>query len=274
MKEQLISIVLPTYNRAKLLPRAVYSVFEQTWENWELLIVDDASDDDTGEVCKQFRQEDERVRYIKLPENLGPAGARNRGIAQAKGDFIAFLDSDDEWLPTKLDQQMRAMKPEDALCYCNYEYYDEEEYLLGVCPPRDIAPILKSGKMLSQLLIMNMIGTPTILVRKACIEEVGAFNEDLTCLEDYEFVLRIAEKYPIAYVDDDLMMAHASKDGVSGNVEGYFQTLIYIFRKYYTVLKQEDQVDYMRNRILEKADAFDRREEMEERITQALADMK
>ena len=105
MSKPYVSIILPTYNRANQLPRAIYSVLNQTYENFELIIVDDASKDDTEAIVSQIN--DPRISYIKNQHNCGAAGARNVGIKNARYDFIAFQDSDDEWMPEKLAKQLK-----------------------------------------------------------------------------------------------------------------------------------------------------------------------
>src|SRR5690348_1065740 len=104
-----VSVILPTYNRASLISRAIRSVLNQTFTDWELLIVDDGSTDATEQLIRS-RSADSRIRYMKLPQNVGMCNARNHGIALARGEFIAFLDSDDEWLPTKLEKQLAVFR--------------------------------------------------------------------------------------------------------------------------------------------------------------------
>ena len=116
-----VSIIIPTYNREQLLGRAIKSVLAQTYQDFELIIVDDGSTDNTERLVKSFNSE--KTRYIRHRKNKGPAAARNTGIRSAKGDYIAFQDSDDEWMPEKLEKQMRAFTtapPEVGVVYTSY----------------------------------------------------------------------------------------------------------------------------------------------------------
>ncbi|HII60985.1 glycosyltransferase family 2 protein [Pyrococcus horikoshii] len=109
MEKGLVSVVLPTYNRAKVLPRAIESVLNQTYTNIELIIVDDGSRDNTKEIIREFQSQDERIVYLRNKRNLGANAARNIGIMHSTGEFIAFMDSDDMWLPWKLERQIKIM---------------------------------------------------------------------------------------------------------------------------------------------------------------------
>lgn len=105
----LISIIMPTYNAADFIETALNSIQQQTYKNWELLITDDCSTDNTSIIIKQWQQKDNRIKYLRTPNNEGPAGARNISIKNSKGQYLAFLDSDDEWTPTKLSDQLTFM---------------------------------------------------------------------------------------------------------------------------------------------------------------------
>ena len=105
-KNPTVSIIIPTYNRAHLIGRAIQSVLNQTYQNFEIIVVDDGSTDNTEEMIKEFQKHDKRIKYIRHEKNRGGAAARNTGIKVARGEYIAFQDSDDEWLPEKLEKQM------------------------------------------------------------------------------------------------------------------------------------------------------------------------
>lgn len=130
--DQLVSIIMPSYNTGRYIAQSIQSVLAQTYENWELWIVDDASDDNTDEVVAPFLT-DTRIHYIKLPHNSGAAVARNRALREAGGRWIAFLDSDDLWRPEKLEKQLAFMKNKGyAFSYTAYAQIDEESYPSGV----------------------------------------------------------------------------------------------------------------------------------------------
>lgn len=221
------SIIIPTYNRANVIENSIRSVLNQSYTEYELLVVDDGSTDDTESVIESFQ--DERIRYIKLPENKGVAAARNEGIRQAKYDYIAFQDSDDYWKENKLEKQMAFLTkhPEIALLYCPYECKKADGSAIIV--PNDSIPMSeKQGNIYEYMLRRNTIGTPSVLLRKECLENSGIFNENLTCLEDWEFFLRISKNYEVAFQNEVLVYVNLSSDGVSHNVSGYYEARCYM----------------------------------------------
>ncbi len=218
-----VSIVLPTYNRANSILRAVESVLSQTYPEFELLIIDDGSTDNTGQVISEIR--DERVRYFEQPVNRGVSAARNEGIRLAAYDYIAFQDSDDFWLPDKLEKQMKVFteKPEAGLVYCTLEGTRADGTRI-VMPSPSMPMADKAGNIYERLLKGNIIGAPAAVVRRACLEKVGIFDETLQCLEDWELFLRIAKEYEIGFVEEALLLADIHDGGVSSHVGGYFHT--------------------------------------------------
>lgn len=123
----MVSVIMPAFNAAEYITETIFSVQRQTHEEWELLVVDDASTDNTSEVVTALQKEDERIKYYSLPANQGAGFARNIGIKAATGDFIAFLDADDLWKPEKLEKQLRLMQEEHVdVCYSSYELIDKE----------------------------------------------------------------------------------------------------------------------------------------------------
>ena len=132
MKEDLVSIVTPTYNCGKFITETIESVIGQTYKNWEMIIVDDCSKDNTQEIVKKYLKNDKRIKYIKFEKNQGAAIARNTAIREAKGRYIAFLDSDDLWSKDKLEKQINFMKKNSYSFTCTaYEQIDENNNLLN-----------------------------------------------------------------------------------------------------------------------------------------------
>ena len=209
-----VSIVMPTYNRGENLLQTIPKILNQTYENFELIVVDDGSTDNTSEVMGVFS--DERIKYIKLEENSGQSKARNVGIENATYNFIAFADSDDFWTEKKLEVQMsRFLKEsESGFCYCAYTYHDENDKELTV-PRKNIARVRKEGYIYPELLRRNMVGTPSLIVKKECIATVGGFNEEIDCLEDWEFVLRLARNYQASFCPEELFDVFEKTDRVS-----------------------------------------------------------
>ena len=163
---QKVSVIIPTYNREKLVPRAIQSVLDQTWQDLELIVVDDGSTDRTEQVVSGFT--DDRIRYVRLDKNSGVSHARNIGIESAQCEYIAFQDSDDEWLPEKLEKQMQVMlqAPETVgMVYCRMEGNDQDDER-WICPRQDQEADELQGDMLLPLMIQNVVGTPAMLIRR------------------------------------------------------------------------------------------------------------
>lgn len=209
-----VSIVLPTYNRGDMLVNTLPKILNQTYENFELLIVDDGSTDNTKEVLKLFA--DDRIKYIELEQNGGQSKARNIGIQNASYNYIAFADSDDFWNETKLEVQMDRLLREFAsgFCYCAYTYHREDESEL-VVPRKNIAKVRKEGYIYPELLRRNLVGAPSLVVKKECIDTIGGFNEALDCLEDWEFALRLARNYHASFCPEVLFDVYENSDQVS-----------------------------------------------------------
>lgn len=251
-----VSIILPTYNRAHLLERSVRSILNQTYEDFELLIVDDGSTDNTRAVVERFA--DSRIRYIFCKKNGGVAKARNIGITEARYDYIAFQDSDDEWHLDKLEKQMKVMQEastDTGLVYCEY-HYNGLNGIEDICPKREIPLEQKSGNIFRQLLAGNMIGTPVMLVKRECFDKVGKFNENFPCMEDYELVLRIAREYRIEFIPEILVEVYANYESVTNNLEGFLTTKCILAGAYKKELLEFGMFDVVVGNIIEKAEEF------------------
>lgn len=203
-QSDLVSVIIPTHNRAGLLPRAIRSVLAQTYANLECIIVDDASTDNTPQVVRQFA--DERLVYLRHETNRHVSAARNTGLAQAKGDFIAFLDDDDEWLPTKLEKQISLLQqalPSVGLIHCWMDYYNSKGELVKAHHPTS------RGNVFARLLAAHSIGgTPTFLIRREVLETVGGFDESLPVGNDHDFACRISHHYEVDVVPEALVRVY------------------------------------------------------------------
>lgn len=248
-----VSIIIPTYNRADVIANSIQSILDQTYKQYELLIVDDGSTDDTASVIESLYNE--RIRYIKLPENKGVAAARNEGIRQAKYDYIAFQDSDDYWHKDKLEKQMDFLTkhPEIALLYCPYECQKNDGSVI-IVPNNDIPLSEKQGNIYEYMLRRNTIGTPSVLLRKEALDKSGYFNETLTCLEDWELFLRISKHCEIAFLDEVLLNVNLSTDGVSHNISGYYEARCYMIATHKNALLNYGIFSDIVKEILESAE--------------------
>src|SRR5688572_6318984 len=196
----LVSVVIATYNMARFLPLALRSALGQSYENIEVLVIDDGSQDDTRAVMEPFRS-DRRVRYV-FRQNGGQASAKNHGIRQAQGEYVAFLDADDMWVPDKLERQMPLFlrSPAVGIVYSRFGYIDEAGRDLRI---EDCE--LFRGRVSGALLIRNFIGFGTSVVRKECFDRLGGFDESIGMGIDYDLWLRYSTQYEFDYVDRPLL---------------------------------------------------------------------
>ncbi len=208
----LVSVVLPTYNRAHSIFRAIDSVLKQTFTNFELIVVDDGSSDQTKSIINAFN--DPRLSYIQHKHNKGVSAARNTGIKLSKGKWIAFQDSDDEWYPQKLEKKLAAAEKLDgkiAVIYCAYhKVYPRKRYVIP-----DYKEKKKEGDLYQELLMGNFIGTPTIFVPRECFNRVGMFDADFTTFEDWDIWLRLARHYKFQFIAEPLLVSYYTPYGVN-----------------------------------------------------------
>lgn len=186
----LVTVVIPTYKRAWLVPRAIESVRRQTYQNVEILVVDDGSADDTEKVVKSIA--DERVKYLRHDVNRGLPAARNTGIRAARGDYVAFLDDDDEWREDKLVKQVEAITKYDAVF--------AGALINGRYPKRHHSAEVTQHDLRRG----NNFAPSTLLVRTAVIRDVG-FDETLRMGEDWDAYIRLAQTYRVGYVNEPLL---------------------------------------------------------------------
>ena len=198
-----VSVVLATYNQAHWLAETIESVRAQTYADWELVVADDGSTDDTAAVVTRFAR-DHRIRCI-AGAHAERAAARNRAIAASTGELVAFLDADDTWHPEKLARQVAALAaaPEAGACYAVARFVDGSGRPLDVRKP----PRALSGLIFPRLVRGNFIILASMMVRRRCLEAVGAFDATLPVFgcEDWDLWLRLARRYAIVAVDEELV---------------------------------------------------------------------
>ena len=225
MKESLITVIIPTYNRAYCIKKSIDSVLSQTYENIELIIVNDGSTDNTDDVVGSYS--DSRIRYIKFEKNEGVSKARNEGIKLAEGEYIAFHDSDDVCHSDRLEKQLRLMEkiPECQLVFCKYRAYSD----IVVDVPQEDEYDLSDSKygLLDILLRGNKIGTPTMFVRKSVFATVGMFDTNLKTQEDWDLAMRIAKQGTIRFLPEVLVDVYKSNNSVN-SVSGYNRASVFV----------------------------------------------
>jgi glycosyltransferase involved in cell wall biosynthesis len=232
-----VSVIIPTHNRAELLRTAITSVINQTYADWEMIIVDDHSTDDTHEVVKHFA--DDRVKYIKNTGKNGPSVSRNLAISAASGEYVAFLDDDDEWLPQKLEKQIGILDAcSKKICgaYSNRLMIDK---ITGKTFSDDPGAETLKGNLLSQLMIKNPIHTSTLVIRKACLDKIGVFDETMRYSEDKDLFIRLSMHWDVEYVDEPLTKAYYHGNShLSHNLEGQTHGREIILHRYQHLLKK------------------------------------
>jgi glycosyltransferase involved in cell wall biosynthesis len=196
-----VSVVLATYNQARWLAGAIATVQAQTFTDWELLIADDGSTDDTAAIIGHAA--DPRIHLLPGP-HAERCVARNRALAAARGELVAFLDTDDRWHPEKLGRQVAALaaRPEAALCYTVARFVDVEDRPLPIRKP----PTARDGDVFPALVRGNLIILASVLARRAAVLEAGGFDESLPVCgcEDWDLWLRLARRRPVVVVDEEL----------------------------------------------------------------------
>lgn len=244
-----VSVVIPTYNRANLLSRTVQSVLAQTFADYEIIIIDDCSKDNTQTVISKF--DDLRIRPIRHDRNKGASAARNTGIRNAWGEYIAFLDDDDEWLPTNLEDQVQVLDSSSDRVGLVYGWMDTVEDSSGRLIPDRRNTI--SGEVFEDALGFNSPPTPTILVRLSVAREVGGFDESLSIHEDSDFFLRICQRYEVGILPKVVAKRHVEHgyDRLSDNTSDILLASSKILKAHMTRFSSElDQHPKARSAIL------------------------
>ena len=199
MVSPLVSIIIPSYNRASLLLEAIDSVFNQTFEDFELIIIDDGSTDETAATLKKIS----RPFLYRFQENQGVSSARNHGLLLTQGKWIAFLDSDDLWLPKKLETQLEFFSQNPAALICQTEE-------IWIRNGRRVNPQKKhqkfSGDIFDPSLKLCLVSPSAVMIERELFDRVGCFDESLPACEDYDLWLRISSQFPIYLIENPLVV--------------------------------------------------------------------
>jgi len=196
-----ISVIIPTFNRAHLLPRSIDSLLSQTLSAHSVVIVDDGSTDGTENLVSEKYPE---ITYLKQ-DNLGVSAARNAGIAATSDEWLAFLDSDDEWMPKKLQCQMEALSAEPEMMLC---HTDE----IWIRNGKHVNPMKKHDKhggwIFGKCLPLCCVSPSSVIIHRSVFDEVGLFDESLPACEDYDLWLRVTARYPVLYLNEKLIVKY------------------------------------------------------------------
>ena len=237
-----ISIIIPTYNYAQYICEAIESVLNQTYKDFEIIVVDDGSTDNTKEVIKPYLN---KIKYI-YQQNSGPSAARNRGIKEAKGEYIAFLDADDIWLAQKLELQIKFMEKEKevGLIFSDMILFNEKGIIKNSFLKEklffnklSIKPLSSTEKVIydnvfNALLQENFIPTNTVIVKKECFNKVGFFDETLFSVEDRDMWLRIGLFYDIGFINFPLVLTRFHETNISANQELALKSRLKVMKKF------------------------------------------
>jgi len=200
-----VSVIIPTYNRSDLVLQAVTSVLEQTFKDMEILVVDDGSTDGTADKLEPFSA---KIRLLRHERTRGVSAARNTGIVASSAPLIAFLDSDDRWLPGKLDAQVRFFREHAGAVACQTRE-------IWIRRGRRVNParrhIKPSGDIFEASLERCLVSPSAVMIRRSLFDEVGLFDEDMPVCEDYDLWLRISSRYPIHLIDEDLLVREGGR---------------------------------------------------------------
>lgn len=232
----LISVIIPTYNRGALIKSSIESVEKQTFQDFEIIVVDDGSTDDTEQVIAELGQH--RIRYIRHDKNRGANVARNTGIQEAKGEYIAFQDSDDTWHPKKLAKQVDACNTSGAdVAFCAFNrvisgkktYIPKPGYKLKVGYHNFYASLLRG----------SFISCQTLFIRRPLLLEVGMFDEELPRLQDWELCLRLSENHSFVFLSEPLVEVEIRADSISTDTKNYARAADLILKKHDVAFAQD-----------------------------------
>ncbi|MBW4651841.1 MAG: glycosyltransferase [Kaiparowitsia implicata GSE-PSE-MK54-09C] len=237
-----VSVIIPAYNAMRYLPATVDSVLNQTFKDFEMLIIDDGSSDEIRQWTSYLL--DPRAQLISQ-QNQGLPGARNTGIMHAKGEYIAFLDADDLWEPTKLEKQVCRFEqyPDVGLVHAWMEFIDENGKPTGRIMRSDA-----NGNAWKLLAERNVIACPSVMVRKSCFDITGMFDRSLRSVEDWDMWIRIAAKFPIALIAEPLAYYRQTPGSMSKNCAVMEQSFYAVIEKTFQDVPEE--LRYLKDRSI------------------------
>lgn len=225
-----VSVIMPVFNAQSYLDEAIQSVLDQTYENWELVIINDGSIDGTEDIIKKYIS-DSRIIYLKQ-ENKGPSAARNLGIRMAGGEWVSFLDADDFWLNNKLEFQVKYLvkHPETVMLHSACSVLKDNK----LCTPLKYLPFLAwnlKGFLYDKLIEEDFVNMLTVILRKEIFSNVGYFDETLSGGADWDLWLRISRIYKIDFINKILAVYRYNISGISKNIAKYKDAVYCVIKK-------------------------------------------
>lgn len=238
----MVSVIIPTYNRADTIKRSIDSVLSQSYRDFEIIVVDDGSTDNTEQIVMGCA--DSRIRYLKNDRRIGANGARNVGIQHAVGEYIAFQDSDDVWRSDKLEKQMDMLQNRKELdvVYSRYARHWSDGRSMLVPDINYTREQLQDG-IAHILANFNVIGTPTMIARRKCFEECGMFDLKIRRYQDWEINIGFVQRYQYGFIDEVLLDAYISPDSITNTVTSTFDSVALIVRKHQSFFETQNTLD-------------------------------
>lgn len=235
---EMISVVIPAYNREDIIKKCIDSVLAQTYSNIEVIVVDDCSTDKTADVVDAY--EDTRVRKcIRLEKNRGACYARNKGTDSAEGSYIAFQDSDDIWMPEKLDRQLQFMENgKYDMVFCGMKrinHFKNKEWYFP------LYTFDENGDKQKQILKENCVSTQCILIKKEAFNKVR-FDEKIKKYQDWDFAIRAAEILKMGYLKESLVVAEVQENSISRKTSRY-DALSVLYNKYLNIISKDNSLN-------------------------------
>ena len=223
-----VSVIIPAYNQGNFLEYAIQSVLSQTYSNYEIIVVDDGSTDDTSTIAKLYG---DKIHYY-FQENKGLAGARNTGIRNARGIYIALLDCDDQWLPDFLLKMvsLAEQNPDASVFYCNVNYMDAEGHTLPQIPD---VKLVSPDKMYETLVRANFIFANTIFMLRSAVLTAGLFDESFRACEDWDLWLRLSPTHQFVGINDCLVRYRLHGSSLSADPSKMQQAVKSVIEKHF-----------------------------------------
>lgn len=242
-----ISVVIPTYNRANTIDKTIESILNQTYKNYEIIIADDNSKDNTEEIINKYMEMYPFIKYVRHENNRGGSAARNTGAKIATGTLISFLDSDDQWIETKLEKEVECIKnnPDVDMIYSNMYLVDVEKGTTILYKQENF------DDKYYGMLCKNIIGsTSLITIKRDVFNKLGGFEEGVPSCQDWDFYLNVAEKYNLIKIDEPLLKYYIHSNSISGNLDRAIIGHKRILNKVAKLLEENDIYSNQKNKIL------------------------
>lgn len=230
-----VSVVMPTHNRAKELPKSIQSVLSQSFSDFEFIIIDDASTDNTEDVVNGFK--DCRIIYKKLINNVGAAEARNVGIRFANADIVAFQDSDDEWTSSKLEISLRELTAQENIGAVFSKFIQVSHSGCRLMPVGIYT--FDPDKVYLSLLWQNHVGTPTLVAKKKYLDMAGGFTKEMPRYQDWDLALKLARVTKLKYIEQPMLLSYVTEGSITQNENAHRTALELLYEQHNQAISED-----------------------------------